>query len=298
MTDDSIHALGPLFGPDFITIEIDDQSGARFALEIFPDANNPALKRNGLATQFYYMPKEIELAKREDSPTDYDLSVTLFKGLMTAEDTLGISGIPSTGGEVDAGGAFVSFSTTMAVPESVVAGALAKLKAQDHQPPPTRIAEFFLRGHQDPDPLLGIVPIVDNAVTIEIPQLPGAGDGKSPWFIGAQGTGHGSIEASGISSFLVTCNQMAAGAVVGALKDGRSPFTVHYNMKLLFYINACDIQMHVDVDKTFGQFSGAMEAKYGFAQADLSANYQSCLTSGAISTVIQQNGTDVDADIP
>ncbi len=297
MTDDSIHALGPLFGPDFITIEINDQTGTPFALEVFPDANNPALKRNGLATQFYYMPKQIYLAKKEDSPTDFDFSVTLFKGLMTAEDTLGISGIPSTGGEVDAGGAFMSFSTTMAIPESVVAQALAKLKAQDHEPPPARIFDFFVRAASDPDPLLGIVPIVDNAVTIEVPQLPGAGDNKSPFFISAQGTGHGSIEASGISSFLVTCNQMAAGAIVGALKDGRSPFTVHYNMKLLFYINACDIQMHVDVDKTFTQFSGAAEAKYGFLQADLSANYQNCLTSGAISTVIQQNGTDVDADM-
>jgi hypothetical protein len=297
MTDDSIHALGPLFGPDFITIEIDDETKGRFALEIFPDANNPALKRNGLPTQFYYMPKEIQLAKREDSPVDYDFSVTLFKGLMTAEDTLGISGIPSTGGEVDAGGAFIAFSTTMAVPESVVAAAHASLKAGNHEAPPARIAEFFMGAQQGPAPLLGIVPIVDNAVTIEIPQLPGAGDSKSPWFISAQGTGHGSIEASGISSFLVTCNQMAAGAVVGALKDGRSPFTVHYNMKLLFYINACDIQMHVDVDKTFTQFSGAAEAKYGFAQADLSANYQNCLTNGAISTVIQQNGTDVDADV-
>ncbi len=297
MTDDSIHALGPLFGPDFITIEIDDETKGRFALEIFPDANNPALKRNGLPTQFYYMPKEIQLAKRVDSPEDYDFSVTLFKGLMTAEDTLGISGIPSTGGEVDAGGAFIAFSTTMAVPESVVAAAHAKLRTGNHDRPPARIAEFFGGDGQGPAPLLGIVPIVDNAVTIEIPQLPGTGDAKSPWFIGAQGTGHGSIEASGISSFLVTCNQMAAGAVVGALKNGRSPFTVHYNMKQLFYINACDIQMHVDVDKTFTQFSGAAEAKYGFAQADLSANYQNCLTEGAISTVIQQNGTDVDADV-
>jgi hypothetical protein len=297
MTDDSVHALGPLFGPDFITIEIIDEAKSTFALEIFPDAANPALKRNGLATQFYYMPKQIYLAKREDSPADFDFSVTLFKGLMTAEDTLGLSGIPSSGGEVDAGGAFMSFSTTMAVPDSVVNGALAKLKAQDHEPPPIRIAQFFLRGKADPDPLLGIVPIVDNQVTIEVPQLPGTGDAKSPWFIGAQGTGHGSIEASGISSFLVTCNQMAAGAIVGALKDGRSPFTVHYNMKLLFYINACDIQMHVDVDKTFDQFSGAAEAKYGFLQADLSANYQSCVTNGAISTVIQQNGSDVDADM-
>jgi hypothetical protein len=297
MTDDSIHALGPLFGPDFITIEINDETKGRFALEIFPDANNPALRRNGLPTQFYYMPKEIQLAKRVDSPEDYDFSVTLFKGLMTAEDTLGISGIPSTGGEVDAGGAFIAFSTTMAVPESVVAAAHAKLRTGDHEAPAKRIAEFFSGGGQGPAPLLGIVPIVDNAVTIEIPQLPGTGDNKSPWFLSAQGTGKGSIEASGISSFLVTCNQMAAGAVVGALKNGRSPFTVHYNMKQLFYINACDIQMHVDVDKTFTQFSGAAEAKYGFAQADLSANYQNCLTNGAISTVIQQNGTDVDADL-
>ncbi|PYK29003.1 MAG: hypothetical protein DME59_00970 [Verrucomicrobia bacterium] len=339
MTDDSIHALGPQFGPDFITIEIDDETKGKFALEIFPDANNPALRRNGLPTQFYYMPKEIQLAKRVDSPEDYDFSVTLFKGLMTAEDTLGISGIPSTGGEVDAGGAFIAFSTTMAVPESVVAAAHAKLRAGNHDRPPARIAELFAGANQGPAPLLGIVPIVDNAVTIEIPQLPGSasaaaqgastspatapaasptaatqgaavsspppstasspatGDAKSPWFISAQGTGHGSIEASGISSFLVTCNQMAAGAVVGALKNGRSPFTVHYNMKQLFYINACDIQMHVDVDKTFTQLSGAVEAKYGFAQADLEANYQSCLTNGAISTVIQQNGTDVDADV-
>ena len=336
MTDNSVHALGPLFGPDFITIEIDDETKGKFALEIFPDANNPALRANGLPTQFYYMPKEIQLAKREDSPDDYDFSVTLFKGLMTAEDTLGLGGIASTGGEVDAGGAFIAFSTTMAVPESVVAAALAQLKAGNHEAPPAKIAEFFAGANQGPAPLLGIVPIVDNAVTIEIPQLPGAGsaaaqgastssptapatsptpatqgaavsspppstasspatgDAKSPWFIGAQGTGHGSIEASGISSFLVTCNQMAAGAVVGALKDGRSPFTVHYNMKELFYINACDIDMTVDVDKTFTQLSGAAEAKYGFAQADLSANYQDCLTSGGITTVIQQNGTDVD----
>lgn len=298
MIDNGIHPLGPLFGPDFITIEIDDQTGAKYALEVFPDAANPQLKSSGLPTQFYYMPKQIYLAKRADSPTDFDFSVTLFKGLMTEEDSLMPGGAPSTNGEVDAGGAFISFSTTMAVPESVIASALEKLKSGDHDQPPARIVEFFSRGASAPAPLLGIVPIVDNNVTIEIPQLPGTGDGKSPWFIGAQGTGKGSIEASGISSFLVTCNQMAAGAVVGALKDGRCPFTVHYNMKLLFYINACDIQMHVDVDKVFTQFSGALAANYmGFLQADLSANYQSCVTSGGISTVIRQNGTDVDADM-
>lgn len=296
MTDDSIHALGPLFGPDFITI-VGISNGNPYALEIFPDANNPALKMNGLPTQFYYMPKQISLARRVDAPDDFDFGVTLFKGLMTEEDTLIPGGAPTVGGELDAGGAFVSFSTTMAVPDEVVAGALAKLINKDHEPPPVRIGQFFLRDPADPPPLLGIVPIVDNSVTLEVPQLPGAGDTKSPFFISAQGTGKGSIEASGVSSFLVTCNQLAAGAIVGALKGGHSPFTVHYNMKLLFYINACDIQIHVDVDKVFTQFSGAAAVNVGFLQADLSANYQSCVTNGGITTVIQQNGTDVDPDM-
>ncbi len=297
MANETISALGPLFGPDFLTIEVDDEAKKTFALEVFPDANNPLLKQNGLPTQYYFMPKEIYLAKRPDSPADFDLSVTLFKGLMTTEDTMGITDAMTSGGESDAGGAFVSFSTTMAIPDSVIAGALQKLKQMDHPAPPARIAAFFNHEPADPDPLLGIVPIVDNAVTLEVPQLQGAGDAKSPFFISAQGTGKGSIEASSISSFLVTCNQMAAGAIVGALKDGRSPFTVHYNMKQLFYINACDIHMDVDVDKTFDQFSGALQAKYGFLQADLSANYQNCLTSGAIKTIIKENGIDPDPDL-
>src|SRR5262245_17899888 len=120
MSNDSIHALGPLFGPDSIVIAANDETGSTYALEIFPDAANPQLRAAGLPTQFYYMPKQVYLAKRPDSPTDFDFSVTLFKGLMTAEDSLMPGGAPSVNGEIDAGGAFVSFSTTMAVPDSVI----------------------------------------------------------------------------------------------------------------------------------------------------------------------------------
>jgi len=84
---------------------------------------------------------------------------------------------------------------------------------------------------------------------------------------------------------------------VGALQAGQTPFTVHYNLTEMFYMNACQIQMHVDVDKTFSQLSVAAEAKYAYVQADLSANYQSCLTSGAITTIINENGVAVDPDM-
>ncbi len=295
MADPTLRPLGPLFGPDFVLIVVDDATHGHYELEVFPDAANQALKAQGLQTQFYYMPTEIHLAKKEDGSGDFDLSVTQFVGLMTEEDTLGVSSTPTTGGDVELGGAFISFSTTMAVPDSVVAAALAKLKAQDHLPAPPRILSLFMRGPADLAPLLGIVPIVDNKVTIEVPQL--STDSKSPLFISAQGAGQGSIEAAGISSFLVTCNEFAAGAIVGSLRAGQSPFTVHYNLTLMFYINACHIDVHVDVDKVFDQFSGAVAVKAGFFQADLSAKYLDCETSGGISTTITMNGAAMDPDI-
>ena len=341
---------GPLLGPDFITIPVKSQStGESFDLEVFPDANNPSLRANGLPMQYYYLPKQLYLAKKPDGSGDFDFSVTLFKGLMTTEDTLGISGVPTSGGELDAGGAFVTFSMTMAVPDDAISAALAMLKSEQYSAPPARSASYYGGSQGGPAPLLGIVPIVDNHVTIEVPQLPGssappapaaggaapaaggaapaaggaatpaggakpatptpapAGGGASPtttpavvnngnpWFISAQTSGQGSIEASGISSFLVTCNQLAAGAIVGSLQAGRSPFVVHYNLSEMFYMNACEINMTINVDKTFMQFSGDVKATYGFAQADLQANYQSCITSGAINTVINENGAAVDA---
>ena len=65
----------------------------------------------------------------------------------------------------------------------------------------------------------------------------------------------------------------------------------------MFYMNACQIQMDVNVDKVFTQLSAAAEAKYTFVQADLSANYQAAVTSGAITTIINENGVAVDPDM-
>ena len=336
MPDPTVAPLGALFGPDFITITVNDKDHGLYNLEVFPDAANPELKANKLPMQFYYMPQNLHLAKLPNSD-DFDFSVTVFKGLMTSEDTLNSGNVASVGGEIDAGGAFVTFSTTMAIPSSVLSAALAQIKAGFSNPPP-RIAPHCQVAPTDPAPLLGCVPIASNQVTIEVPNLPGsapppsappagstaapgastpaaaagapastptatpalppapAPNNGNPWFISAQGTGNGSIDPSGVSSFLVTCNQYAAGAIAGAVQDGKPPFTVHANLTLMFYMNACQIHMDIDMDKTFTQFSGAVEAKYMFVQADLSANYQSLVTSGAITTIINENGVACDPD--
>jgi hypothetical protein len=296
-----VTALGPLFGPNYISVEQNDDTGRTFALNIYPDANNPLLRQNGLPTQYYFMPQRVYLAKRQSDPSAFDFGVTVFKGLMTDETTLGIRPENMVGGEASVGGGICSFATTFAIPNSVLQNVAKRLKRRDYQPPSNfqaRFARFFDHSDQDALPQVGIVPILENTVTIEVPNLVRVGDATLPFFIDAQGAGKGSIEAQGISSFLITMNQFAAGAIVGSLEHGRSPFTVHYNMKCMFYINACDIHVEIDVDKVFEQFSAAGSAGslFGIFEADLSHNYQACITSGAIKTTIKQDGAVLEAN--
>jgi hypothetical protein len=67
---------------------------------------------------------------------------------------------------------------------------------------------------------------------------------------------------------------------------------VHYNLKQIFYVNACDVHVDIDVDKVFDQFSGAVDAGgfFGLTDISLQANYQRCVTSGAIKTIIHMDG--------
>jgi hypothetical protein len=144
--------------------------------------------------------------------------------------------------------------TTFAIPESVVQNAIQKLKSQDF-PDPQGGPAFRNLYRVEPNeltPILGMVNVIENNVTIEIPDLNHVNIGKIPLYISAQGQGKGSVEASGISSFLVTLNEFAAGAVAGSLQQGTTPlFTVHYNLKEMFYISDGQVVVTADVDKVF-----------------------------------------------
>src|SRR6266851_6734262 len=183
MANETITALGPLFGPDFLTIVVNDETNQPFHLEVFPDANNPLLKANGLPTHYYFMPQRVYLAKKQDSPADFDFGATIFKGLMTTEDTVGITDANTDAGAVSEGGGICSFSTTFAIPDSVIQNAIQSLKRQDYPTPSTfaRVAQFFRIDATDPTPELGIVPILENDVTIEVPALQGVGTAQAPF---------------------------------------------------------------------------------------------------------------------
>jgi hypothetical protein len=223
---DFLSAAGPIWGPNFVLVKARDANGREYHLQVFPDARNAELKAAGLAQQYYFQPGTVYVSKKTDTP-DYDFAMTVFKGLMTSETTVGVDADETTNGTLEAGGGFCTFATTFAVPDGVLEDAVQKLKSGAHDSVPDRLAHLFRFERDEPDPRIGMIPVSECNVTVAVPDLVSVGPAKSPMFISAQGSGKGSIEASGHNSFLVTCNQLAAGAIAGSLTRGSAPFTVN-----------------------------------------------------------------------
>ncbi|MGW0778339.1 hypothetical protein ACWD01_33015 [Streptomyces sp. NPDC002835] len=258
---------------------------------MYPDAHNPELRQAGLPTQYYFQPARVFLARKQDSPQDFDFQMTLFKGLMSEEAHITPGDLAGT----ELGGGFCAFSTTFAIPPSVITGAIQKLKQREHEIP-DRLGPFFNFQQNDPEPSLGIIPITESAVVCSV-QDPAVTGGKI--LMTAQHSGKGSIEAQGICSFLISCNLPAAGQIASALKAGASPpFLVTNALQETFYINGVTIEVDVDIDKVFDSFSAAVSTGGLFRINSLEAEfaYQRCITSGAIKTHITQNNAVLDAD--
>jgi hypothetical protein len=289
---DFVSGVGPLFGPNFVVVTVNDETGKDFPVQVYPDAHNPELRRAGQPTQYYFQPSQVFLARRPDSPDDFDFSMTLFKGLMSEETS--ITPEELAGASTELGGGFCTFSTTFGIPGGVIEGVVEKLKLREHTAPGARAEGFFNYESSDPDPVLGMVPITNSTVVCAV-QDPAASGGKI--LMTAQYSGKGSIEQRGICTFLISCNLFAAGLIASSLKAGGSaPFLVTNTLQEMFYINGVTITVDVDVDKVYDSFSAAVSSGTLFGITDFNAEtaYSSCLTTGAITTHITQNGAVLD----
>ena len=277
---DFVAAHGPIWGADFVTINV-EQNGTLYPLEVYPDANNPALRAAGVPTQYYYQVAECSVAKRTDGSGNYDFGMTLFKGLLTSATDVGV-----TSADQEMGGGWLSFSTTFGVPPEVITAAIAQIQNGGHTPPPSTIAQYFNYQNGDPTPLLGIIPISEDDVTLNVADLTKATPGM---WIEAVSPSTGSIEAQGINSFLVTCNQWAAGAIASGLTAGGAPpFTVQCTQHEQFWMDACTVTVTADADKVYDSMSAALSVSgfLGITSASLQAAYMNMQSSGVIQTVI------------
>jgi len=303
--DSAVTPLGPLLSADRIFVTTTGADKVSYQLEVFPDANNVLLQQNGLPQQYYFMPQRIYVAKRQDDPADFDFGMTVFKGLETSEDTIGVNPGQGTGsGDVEVGGGFCTFSTTFAIPPDVIQNVTSMLKTQNlgpNNPIPGGLLAFMPPFRQNEvDPILGIVPILGNAVSIFVLQGAPASGGTpaSPIWLQAQSAAKGSIEATGISSFLVSCNEFAAGVIAGSLQAGTNPpFTVNYQLTEQFYLPACEIDVDIDLDKTYESFSAAVSVSDLFDSASFQAAWSECAINGSITTTMKIDEAAIPDDL-
>jgi hypothetical protein len=188
-----IQGVGPLFGPNFVMVTVNDETGLGYEVQVYPDANNPELRAAGLPTQYYFQPAQVYLARKHSSPEDFDFEMTLFKGLGSEETT--ITPEELAGASTEIGDGYCTFSTTFALPPSVIAGVIAKLKNREHPAPHARLEAHFNYRPGDPDPGLGVVPITNSSVICSV-QDPNVTGGKI--IMTAQRSQKGSIEAHGM----------------------------------------------------------------------------------------------------
>ena len=279
MADDVLPA-GPIFGPDFVAISLDDGSGTRLDVPIYPDANNVQLRDAGLAAIFYFQPARVFLATRPSSGRpDFSMRAMVKRG--------GGAGAP----QVEFVGGSCTFSTTFALGEAMLNSILAELMAHRHVPPPDRIAALFNHESADPAPELRMVPILHNTVSCTVPR-PAPG----PVFLTVQPSQIGSIEMHARTTFLVSCNAAAAEEIVGNLRNGSSPpFVVTNTLTQQFSTGgaALAVEIVLDVAKLYDAFASALPQGDSRAIAGAITNlaYSMGLGNGAVVTHITEGAS-------
>jgi hypothetical protein len=291
---DFLTPAGALFGPDFVIVTVNDDTGVAYSLQVYPDANNQALRAAGQPVQYYWQPAQVYLAKKQDSPQDFAFGFTLFKGLLTSETDIGVTG------DVEAGGGFCTFTTTFAVPDSVIVNAVKALKTGSYGSVPPRLGGlFYSLAATEPDPELGMITVLEDDVSIYVPPLGQASGPQAPMYIDAQTQAKGSIEEHGYNSFLVTCSELAAGAIVGSLQAGMSPFVINCTLKEQMAISGVRVTVSVDFQKAYAAVSAAVSVSgfFGLTNASLSLAYSNMVTNGAIITDMQMDESALPEDL-
>ena len=281
MADDVLPA-GPIFGPDFVAISLDDGSGTSFEVPIYPDANNIELRDAGLAVIFYFQPARVFLANRRNSDgPDFSMRAMVKRG--------------SGAGAVEFLGGSCTFTTTFALTDAMTTAILADLMAHQHVPPRDRIAALFNHESADPAPDLRMVPILHNAVSCTVPR-PASGLA----FLTVQPGQIGSIEMHARTTFLVSCNAAAAQEIVSNLRNGSSPpFIVTNTLTEQFNTGGAALvgDVRVNVERLYDAFASTLPQ--GDSRAIVGAipelAYNTALDGGAVVTQITEGaGRSVD----
>lgn len=273
-------ALGPYYGPNRMLIVQKDKDGTTYQLNIFPDLFNEELRKAGKPLQFYYLPDEPRMAKNDAG--DYMFHFTKFAGVLTADDNIAAA----TPGQTEVAGGVLAFTSTMKIPDDVIRNAIDQLKRNSTSDPKFSTDRLFkLDSSQEVG--LGVVPIVDNVVSISNLSPENLSDPNSqkpddPWLWKMQGEGKGTINPVGNNAYTAMVGQYPAQLIEAGFHGASSPVFVHNALKHKFYTGAFTASIHGNWKAIYDHFSADLKASYMFVKADLQAAFNNAVKDGVI----------------
>src|SRR5260221_817279 len=274
-------AIGPYYGPNKLLIVQDDEDGNTYQLNIFPDLMNEELRKAGKPLAFYYLPDSPRMARYENG--DYMFHFTKFAGVLTADDNIAVA----SPGQVEVAGGVVAFTSTLKIPDSVIENAMRRLKHEIQNNPRYNTDRRFMTGDADVQIDLGVVPIVDNVVSIsnlspENLSDPNTQKPDNPWLWKMQGEGKGTINPVGNNAYTAMVGQYPAQLVEAGFHGASSPIFVHNALKHKFYTGAFKASIHGDWSAIFNHFSTDLRGAYFFVKGDVQLAFNSTVKDGTI----------------
>lgn len=278
--------IGPYYGPNRILIVQDDEDGNTYQLQIFADLFNEQLRKDDKPLQFYYLPDSPRMAKNDNG--DYMFHFTKFEGILTADDNIATAGP----GQVEVAGGVVAFTTTLKIPDSVIQNTIDQIKQEIKTNNQYNQDKLFMLGDNTSQQVnLGVVPIVDNDVTVSNLSPENIADPQTqrpdnPWEWKMEGEGKGTINPVGNNAFTAMLGQYPAQIIEQAFHGASSPVFVHNSLKHKFYTGSFMASVHGEWSAIFNHFSADLKGSYFFVKGDIQAAFNSAVKDGVITKSI------------
>lgn len=221
--------------------------------------------------QFWYLPGPIDLARRG------------------ADDRLAFSFMKYKAAVADAGikgGGFLTFESTLKLPESTAARLAGRLQAEPGVSQPVRLsAATFEEGT-----VQCIALNVQGAGGTAAAAPPAGAFNAVDKILGASIP---SLDAENKAAFSLTLTTEGAIILEQAFSDGLAPIGVIYDLKYLAMRPAINVEITADFERIFNHFSASLEAQYKFFRIGIDAAFESLVQNGAITIkVLSFTGED------
>ncbi|WP_454802129.1 hypothetical protein [Mucilaginibacter phyllosphaerae] len=277
--------IGPYYGANRMLVVKNDEEGNTYQLNIFPDLFNEQLRAAGRPLQFWYLPDSPRMARFENG--NYMFHFTKFAGVLTADDNIAVA----SPGQLEVAGGVLAFTSTLKIPDSVIANAIAELKQNITNNPRYSADRLFKAGSDTQLVDLGVVPIIDNDVYIssltpENVADPNTERPDNPWLWKMQGEGKGTINPVGNNAYTAMVGQYPAQLLEAGFHGASSPIFVHNTLKHKFYTGSFNASIHGDWSAIYNHFSADVKASYLFVKGEIQAAFNSAVQKGIITKSI------------